>query len=227
MRWIIMSTAIISIMTACSGTGKVSDTATTDDAWTTQRLLTASRDSAYSSMKERNRGRAKDLAQRGIEYAERCLMHAPENAGCLYWRSVNTGLYYKVRVIGYQRGIKQMIEDCNRVIAMDPKYDNGGAYRMLGQIYTQLPQTGARVDSITRNLPLAEECLKKAIKAAPDYPENYLAFAEALFAEDKIPEAIDALASAKDLSPHWKHDVSYKEWASTIQGLEKRFLKKK
>ena len=59
-------------------------------------------------------------------------------------------------------GIKQMIEDCKTVIEVNPDYDHAGAYRMMGGIYTKLPQTGGNVESITRNLPLAEEYLKKA-----------------------------------------------------------------
>ena len=193
---------------------------------TTNKLLDSARSAAYSSMKQTNRKEAKELAEKGIGYAEQCLMHAPENAGCHYWRAVNTGLFYKIRVVGYQRGIKQMIEDCKSVIAVNPKYDNAGAYRILGRIYTKLPQTGAHTESVTRDLTLAEEYLSKATQLAPDYPENYLALADTFVGQGKIQEAISALASAKELAPHWKGDISYDDWKMEMRKLEKKIAKK-
>ncbi|GAF75956.1 unnamed protein product [marine sediment metagenome] len=161
-----------------------------------------------------------------MEYADKCLMHAPENPGCYYWRAVNTGLYYRIRVIGYQNGIKQMIKDCEKVNAIDPKYDNAGAYRMLGRIYTQLPQTGTRPDSVTRDLTLAEKYLIKATKIAPDYPENYLALADTYAHEKRIPQAVEALANAKELAPHWRGDISYGDWNKEMRGLERKLARK-
>jgi hypothetical protein len=80
-------------------------------------------------------------------------MRAPEEAGCYYYRAVNTGLYHEVKIVGYQKGVKQMIEDCEMVIKLDPKYDHGGAYRILGQIYTKLPQTTGRPASAAAGRP--------------------------------------------------------------------------
>ena len=132
------------LIVGCSSSNKSEPTAKIKNgSWTTQKLLMASKDAAAASMDEKNRGKAKDLAVDGIDFAERCLMRDPENAGCYYWRAVSTGLYYKIRVIGYQDGIRQMIADCKKVIEIDPSYDSGGAYRMLGQIYTKLSKTMA------------------------------------------------------------------------------------
>ncbi len=225
MKRVVLLLAILSIACACSGGRKQPETLAKNGTWTTQKLLVASKDAALTSMKTKARGKAKSLALNGIEYAERCLMHAPENAGCHYWRAVNTGLYYQIRIIGYQKGIKQMIEDCKIVIEVNPKYDHAGAYRMMGQIYTQLPQTGANVQSVTRDLSLAEEYLRKATSLAPDYPENYLALSETLVAQNEIPEALDSLATAKELTPHWKTDTSYDEWKVTMRGLENKLKK--
>lgn len=226
-----ISTILIFIMAivlaGCAGKGEEQTTVAKNGIWNAQKLLDSSKNAAHSSMKATDRGTAKDLAKEGIGYAEHCLMLAPENAGCYYWRAVNTGLYYRIRIVGYQRGIKQMIEDCKSAISIDPKYDNAGAYRMLGQIYTKLPQTGANVDSITRDLALAEEYLRKAVQLSPDYPENYLALATTLFEERKIADAIEALSNTKELAPHWQNDISYSEWDKEMQGLEKDIAKSK
>ena len=213
------------LFTASCATKKPHINTAKGPSWNAERLLVASRDSARESMKETNRRKAKELAQKGVGYAEHCLMLLPEEAGCYYWRAINTGLYYRVHIIGYQRGVKKMIEDCHKVIDIDASYDHGGAYRVLGQIYTQLPQTGGHADSITRDLPLAEHYLRKALRLAPDYPENHLALAETLLAQGKIAEAIKALTVAQELVPQWRNDTSYEEWKHNALTLEREIAR--
>lgn len=213
------------LIIASCGTKKAHINTAKGPSWNAERLLVASRDSARESMNETNRRKAKELATQGVEYAERCLMLLPEEAGCYYWRAVNTGLYYRVQIIGYQRGVKNMIEDCHRVIDIDAGYDHAGAYRILGQIYTQLPQTGGHADSITRDLPLAEHYLRKALRLSPDYPENHLVLAETLLAQGKIAEAIKALTVAQELVPQWRNDSSYNEWKHNALTLEKEIAR--
>jgi hypothetical protein len=194
-------------------------------SWGAEKLLVASRSAAHKSMKSSSNKDAKVEAQTGSKYAELCLEQMPENAGCYYWRAVNTGLYYSIHIIGYQRGIKQMISDCKNVIKLEPGYEQAGAYRMLGQLYTQLPQTAGRPDSITRDLTLADEYLKKSIKIAPDYPDNRLSYASTLLAEGKTSGAAKELAKARELMPHWKKDISYNEWKETTLALDKKIAK--
>lgn len=204
---------------AKSASPRVSDAGTLE-------LVSIARKSAENSIKATGKLKAKDFAEHGIIHANNCIKLAPSEAGCYYWRAVNTGLYHKVWVIGYQRGVKQMIEDCNRVISLDPTYDYAGAYRILGQIYTQLPQTGGRPDSIIRDLPLAEKNLREAVRLAPDYPENSLLLADTLFAEEKSVEAKEYLAKAKALVPNWQNDISYNDWHISMKSLEKKIAKK-
>ncbi len=209
----------------CAKAPKRTSLTSDSSSWNADELLQASRDAAATAAQEANRGEAKDMALKGVAFAEQCLELEPESAGCYFWRAANTGLYYRIRIIGYQRGVKQMIADCKRVIAIDPSYEYGGAYRLLGQIYTQLPQTGSHVDSITRDLGLAESYLHKAVTIAPDYPENQLALAETLFAEGKFSQAIEHLADAKELSSHWRSDSAYPEWKIQTTKLEKKLAK--
>lgn len=190
-----------------------------------QELIDAARGAATDSIMEKNKKRAENSAARGIEYAERCVAVAPENAACNYWRAVNTGLYHRVHILGYQRGVKRMIADCEKVIAIDPSYEHAGAYRILGGIYTKLPQTGGTPESVVRDLPLAEKYLREAVRIAPEYPENHIALAETLVAEEKFSDAFASLAKARELAPKWKEDSSYREWQTTMFALEKKINK--
>ena len=194
-------------------------------SWGAQELIAEAQAAAERSLREETRGVARDYAEQGIDAAERCLMVAPEEPGCYYWRAVTTGLYHRVHVIGYQKGIKRMIEDCHRVIQMEPGYDHAGAYRILGELYTRLPQTGGSPDSVTRDLALAEEYLRQAVKIAPDYPENHIALAQTLVEQENTVDIGKVLGQAKALAPQWKSDVSYHEWHDTIVALEKKVQK--
>lgn len=193
--------------------------------WNTEQLLIGSRNAANDSIKTHNRSKAAESARRGMAMAEACLMRAPEEAGCYYWRAVNTGLYYRVHIIGYQDGVKSMISDCNKVITLDERYDHAGAFRMLGELYAKLPQTAGRADSVTRDLDLAEQNLRKAVQLAPEYPENQLALAELFVMQDKTSDAIAPLSAARNLTPQWKNDASYDEWKSLTLALEKKVEK--
>lgn len=217
---------IIAILAVLGGCARWDMTMVSTDAITgPSEFIAKSRDAAEKSMREKNRKRARRMAETGKKYAERCVSIAPDTPGCYYWRAVNTGLFHRVHLVGYQRGIKRMINDCDRVIDLEPSYDNAGAYRILGQIYTKLPQTGGTAESITRDLDLAEKYLREAIHTAPDYPENYVTLAETLLEKDNVEESIAALEKAKELAPHWKTDISYEDWQATMRSLDKKIAK--
>ena len=217
---------IIIILSACAGHKQAKSALPRISSAVDLELVSLARASAENSMKATGKLKAKDFAEQGITHANNCIKLAPSDAGCYYWRAVNTGLYHKVWVLGYQRGVKKMIEDCNKVISLDSSYDHAGAYRILGQIYTQLPQTGGRPDSIIRDLPFAEKNLREAVRLSPDYPENHLALADTLFAEEKPVEAKEYLAKAKSLVPDWQSDISYNDWHISMKSLEKKIAKK-
>jgi tetratricopeptide (TPR) repeat protein len=193
------------------------------DQMSTLQLVESAMNSAIEAQSKRvlgNKNECKRWAESGMAYAERCIEVAPNTPDCYYWRAVNTGLYHSVKVVGYQRGIKQMIDDCNAVIAMGREnYDYGGPWRIQGQIFTKLPETGGRPDSLTRDLDKALVYLRKAVELAPDYPENRIALAEALYKEGETDAARAELDIAKQKTPEWRNDASYPEWKNTIARL--------
>lgn len=193
-----------------------------------QQLIESSRFSAAKAQKTSSKKKQKRYSSNGRTYAERCIEIAPDEAGCYYWRAVNTGLYYQARILGYQRGIKQMIDDCNKIIALGKaEYDNAGAYRIQGEIFTHLPQTGGSPDSIVRDLEKAEAYLREAVRIAPEYPENRIALAETLYMLDKFEEALTQLVLAKENAPKWKSDISYHDWQKNIAKMMRKIEKKR
>lgn len=189
-------------------------------------LVAKAKESSELAQNAKDRESQRNWALHGVSVSEQCLMRAPEEPGCYYYRAVNTGLYHEVKIVGYQAGVKKMIDDCETVIRLDPKYDHGGAYRILGQIYTKLPQTTGRPDSVVRDLDRAEDYLRQAVRIAPDYPENHIFLAETLFEKERYAEAQSELMEAEELAPRWKQDRSHNDWTLTMRDLSHKIDKK-
>lgn len=225
-RALLIIIIIAALITACAAQKKEPITSAGVAKSTAGELLAKAKEASERAQTASNREQQKNWALHGVSVAEQCLMRAPEESGCYYYRAINTGLYHEVKIVGYQKGVKQMIEDCEKVIKLDPRYDHGGAYRILGQIYTKLPQTGGRADNITRDLTKAEDYLRQAVRIDPSYPENHLFLAETLFEEEKFVEASSELATANEQTPHWRLDKSHNEWQLTIKDLEKKIARR-
>jgi tetratricopeptide (TPR) repeat protein len=215
---------ILLLIVSCAAKKPPETTSTT--SMNADELLSVAKQSSEYALKAPTREKQRNWALHGVSVSEQCLMRKPEEPGCYYYRAINTGLYHEVKIVGYQNGVKRMIDDCNKVIMLEPKYDHGGAFRILGQIYTKLPQTAGRPDSIVRDLDKAEEYLEQAVRISPNYPENYIFLSETLVEKDKYNEAKEALDTAKGLSPNWRHDSAYSSWQETIKDLEKKIDRK-
>lgn len=220
------------LVLALFGAGcKRSPISTAIDEMNVQQLADASQYAAERALLTSGRkakSKQKDWAIKGRTYAQRCIGIAPDEAACYYWRAVNTGLYHQVKVRGYQKGIKQMISDCETVIRLGKGgYDHAGPYRIPAQIYTKLPETGGRPDSTVRDLDKALELLRRAVAIAPDYPENRIALAETLYKLDRFDEAMKELVLAKRESRAWRSDSSYRDWQKTINKLTRKIERKR
>jgi tetratricopeptide (TPR) repeat protein len=116
----------------------------------------------------------------------------PEVAPCFLWAAVNWGKWALVfgKTAAARQGAAAKIRDyATAVVRLDPSYDEGGGYRVLGRLHHQTPAipfvTGwaSRAEAL-RNLRLA-------VEAAPRNFVNRLYLAEALwdYEKGKRPEA--------------------------------------
>lgn len=122
---------------------------------------------------------------------------------CFLWAAVNWGKWAIVfgKTAAARQGAAAKIRDyATAVVRLDPSYDEGGGYRVLGRLHHQTPAipfvTGwaSRADAL-RNLHLA-------VEAAPRNFVNRLYLAEALwdYEKGKRPEArrmLEALAGER------------------------------
>lgn len=164
-------------------------------------------------------------AKEGMTVGADCIRRAPTSPACYYYRAMATGRYYEVRVIGYQTGVKHMVEDLAKVTQLAPDFDHAGAYRMLGQLFTQLPKTTIHPADLTRDLDRARGYLTEAVRRAPDYPENHLALCAALAEADARHEAVVACDRATALAQRWPVMAERHQWVAAGSKLKKRLVK--
>lgn len=120
---------------------------------------------------------ATDYAEKSVELDDEC-------ADCHFWLGVNYGSY------GLTKGIlksffliKPLKKEMNRVIELDPIFQNGAAYMVLGKLYRAVPRIvgGNKKESL--------KLLQKAVEIGPENILNRLELALTLISLRKREEA--------------------------------------
>lgn len=156
-------------------------------------LIQAAQESSEKGMRSAAAQSKLSFFKEGMKKGDACVRAYPREAGCYYYRAVNTGLYYQTKIIRYQKGLKKMSRDLNKVIELDPSYDQGGAYRILGNMYLKVPSFAMSKKSITKDLDKALDYAKKAVSIHGQNLDNRLLMAEVLMEQEKHQEAISWL----------------------------------
>lgn len=184
-----------------------------------------SRDLSYHYEKTRKKKDQRKIAILGIYYADKCIEEEPKNPACYYYRAVNTGLFLRVKISGYQKSLQQMVKDSEMVIKLDPTYESGGAYRILGMIYTEVPPTSFQKDAVRQDLEKALELTTKAVEIGPDHPENYIAISKTYLKMGNIKEAELSYNMAVAKLYDCKDNPDYALWKNELKKLKKRIDK--
>jgi len=114
-----------------------------------------------------------DLFQRGIDMAQAALTLDPQNTDAHFWLGGNKGSFGEVKgVLKSLFLVKPIRAEMATIIKLDPTYDGGGAYRVLGVVNYKVP--GFAGGSRKR----AFDNLSKALQMAPENPFNLYYLAE-------------------------------------------------
>lgn len=164
------------------------------------------------------------LSHEGIVYAQKCLKSAPQEPACLYFETLNTGIYIRHHIPNYQRGLKTMVQNCEALIQVRPDFEQAGCYRVLGNIYSQTPSFSLNPKNITQDLDKSLGYFREAVKLAPDYPLNRLFLAKILEQTGEI-DAAKAELQAFDRLPPGEMDQDYPDWKKERDALAQSLLK--
>jgi len=164
-----------------------------------------------------------EWSHQGIVYAEKCLKTSPKEPACLYFQTLNTGIYIKNHIPNFQRGLRLMVDNCDLLNQVQPDFEHAGCYRILGNIFAQAPSFSLDPKHITQDLDKSVQNLQEAVKLSPDYPLNRLFFARSLEAVGNSAEAKTQL-QAFDQLPKTGLDEEYPEWKKERDSLARKLL---
>jgi len=139
----------------------------------------------------RNRLAAADLSQRDV-------------ARLYFWSAINWGAWSRSAGLlsAVQQGVANRIHRYALITAaLEPEYDEGGAFRLLGHLHAELPRVPFVSGWVDRqqSIPL----LERAFAIAPANPGNRLVLALTLLdlAPERSSEAVDLLKQVERLTP--------------------------
>lgn len=126
----------------------------------------------------------KQIFQQGIDQAKKAIELGPNKADGHFWLGVCYGVYGEARgVLKSLFLVKPIKTEMRRVLEIDPAYDHGGADRVLGRVYHEVP--GLFGGSEKQSL----EHLLQAVKYGPRVGLNLIYLADTYISLDRIEDA--------------------------------------
>ncbi len=147
-----------------------------------------------------------DLFLKGKEWGLDAIRRNPNRPDAHYWYAVNLGNYGQVR--GKLKSLfllKPMKDALNEVLHIDPQCYYGGAYRVLGKMYFELPGFAGG------DKHKAEEYLRKSLEIDPCYTLTLLYLAQVLIDLHRKEEAKQVLGTLMKCSPSRGFEREYRD----------------
>jgi tetratricopeptide (TPR) repeat protein len=131
------------------------------------------------------KGQRRLYYEQGRQYAQTIIQEYPQRVEGHYWLGLHLAGLADVNRLQGMRLLPQILEALERSAAIDPTYDQAGAYRVLGRIYYEAPGRPISVGDVKKSLDL----LKKAATTAPANSTNHLYLAETLIKMGQTDQA--------------------------------------
>jgi tetratricopeptide (TPR) repeat protein len=165
----------------------------------------------------------KQIFQQGIEHAKKAVALGPDKADGHFWLGVCYGVYGEAKgVLKSLSLVKPIKAEMRRVLEIDPAYDRGGADRVLGRVYHQLPGFAGGSEK------LSLQHLEKAVEYGPRVGLNLIYLADTYLSLDRVEDARKALETILTMEP--MPDLlpeTAEEQAQARERLERKPFKKK
>lgn len=115
--------------------------------------------------------------EKGLKFAEMLLKEQPVGVEGHYWDALNLcGLADTGGKLTGRKLLPRIMEELQRVLAIDETYDQAGAHRVLGRIYYEAPGWPLSVGDLEKSL----NHLAAAARLAPENSTNHLYLAQTL-----------------------------------------------
>ena len=138
----------------------------------------------------------KQIFQQGIDQAKKAVELGPDKVEGHFWLGVCYGVYGEAKgVLKSLFLVKPIKEEMRRVLEIEPAYDKGGADRILGRVFHEVP--GIFGGSEKKSL----EHLLKAVEYGPRVGLNLLYLADTYISLDQIDKARQTLEYILTMEP--------------------------
>jgi tetratricopeptide (TPR) repeat protein len=154
------------------------------------------------------------IYQKGVEAAKKAIAINPKSVPGHFWLGVTYGVYGSAKGIMESLSLVDPIKkEMATVIELDPNYEAGGPYRVLGRLYFKLPGLfGGDNDKAMENL-------KIAVQKGPKRYLNHIYLAEVYYDEDKLGEAKELLEVVVAGPPEPGYEPETAEWKAKAKKM--------
>ena len=186
-----------------------------DNATNAWRFARAAFDHADCAAADRQRAA---IAEEAIRACRAAVAHDPRSAPAHYYLAQNLGQLARTKSLGALKLVREMEKTWLRAQELDEAFDHAGPDRSLGLLYRDAPGWPTSLGSNAKS----RAHLERAVKLAPDFPENRLCFAETLLHWKKRDELAAQLKALDALWPRAKAQFTGDEWATAWPEWEAR-----
>ena len=131
-----------------------------------------------------NKDVKKRIFLQGVDYAKKAIELGPDKADGHFWLGVCYGVYGDAKgVLKSLSLVKPIKAEMRRVLEIDPAYDRGGADRVLGRVFHEVPRIAGGSEKTSL------EHLLKAVEYGPRVGLNLLYLADTYISLDRVEDA--------------------------------------
>ncbi len=145
---------------------------------------------------------AKRAYEKGIKVGKEAMAKYPNNAGIMYWYIANYSRWGDIISIteAASEGVLDEVKSiCEKIISLDPSFNEGGALRLLGGIHLEAPYIPFVLTWPSDEK--AQELLSRAYQIAPEHTANAYYYAKMLLNEGEGASAKSVLKKLIDSEP--------------------------
>jgi tetratricopeptide (TPR) repeat protein len=166
-----------------------------------------------------NNAQRAELAGQGIAACRAAIERDPKLAAAHYYLGLNLGQLARTRRLSALHLLDEMEAAWLRAIELDATFDFAGPHRSLGLLYKDAPGWPTSLGSRKK----ARRHLQKAVELSPAYPDNQLAWLEALLDWGDKDAALAHLPTVATVLADARAKLTGDDWALSWQDWEARW----
>ena len=173
---------------------------------------------------ENDKRRKKDLLKKGKELGQKLVAEFPQSAEYRYWYLVNLGSWaevYGILAAAMEGVADQMRSHSKKIIEIDPEYENGAGYFMLGAVHYKSPYIPFLLS--WPNNKDAIKWLEMSYKSGDAKLSQGVYLSQALYKDGKKDEAVRLLDKIIKASPSEDDYASDWEWIKKARLLHSEY----